>query len=390
MQTYLERYGLEVMVMGNAIYRAVPGIDRNDIFREYLLGDFEDTSGLDMDINNHPSGYAFVSEDDRNYLEVSTGVTNDIYHSSLGVGFSKSMLFNNNTVCYWFKFGGIFTSFTNIRLIYIQENYSSYQNRIYPYMITGGKIVLTLSINGDWYYMNFTGNYNDAGWHFFSYRSDNTAGLITATIDDESKTQAFTPVLVTEADYYEITFDRNTYFSAGYDSYTHYNRVLSAAEINILRNGGVTWKRIRNLRHYTGSAWVRDRAMRYVGAAPAYQQWTGYPDSPVLTSDYPYQVIGIRDGSSTRLIVSDKPWWADAGDGTQRDFWYDADTVRDDYGHNTKRYDLSGGAWSLGYTGANVYYFAYIQSNCDVYAQPAHTSVLYFANAPLPWKRVNL
>jgi hypothetical protein len=45
--------------------------------------------------------------------------------------------------------------------------------------------------------------------------------------------------------------------------------------------------------------------------APLYQEWSGYPDSPVLTSEHPYQVI-LKVGTGDYdpiLIVSPFVWW---------------------------------------------------------------------------------
>lgn len=103
-----------------------------------------------------------------------------------------------------------------------------------------------------------------------------------------------------------------------------------------------------------------------------YQQWNGYPQSPILTSSYPYQIIGIRDGTITRLWVSDKPIWSDGSSipTEQKNFWTDST--------NTKRYDLQNGLWVLTYTGSNVYWGTYLQSNCDVYADSAYTTILFY------------
>ena len=38
---------------------------------------------------------------------------------------------------------------------------------------------------------------------------------------------------------------------------------------------------------------------------PDYQPWESYPDSPVLTADFPYQVVYTLENSTTRLLVSE-------------------------------------------------------------------------------------
>ncbi|WP_143806846.1 hypothetical protein [Papillibacter cinnamivorans] len=47
------------------------------------------------------------------------------------------------------------------------------------------------------------------------------------------------------------------------------------------------------------------------GGAPAspYQQWENYPDSPVLTEDYPYQLIEIISGTAYLVMASSNPWY---------------------------------------------------------------------------------
>jgi len=50
--------------------------------------------------------------------------------------------------------------------------------------------------------------------------------------------------------------------------------------------------RVRNARHFN-SSFLRDKSMKHLVAATVtdYQQWAAYPDSPELTSSYPYQAI---------------------------------------------------------------------------------------------------
>lgn len=76
------------------------------------------------------------------------------------------------------------------------------------------------------------------------------------------------------------------------------------------------------------------------GGAPAaapYQQWSGYPQSPVLTSAYPYQVIYQYD-SDVKLLVATKPMYYNGGNLVC------AETV------NAIAYKIVTGAWQLVYT----------------------------------------
>lgn len=47
------------------------------------------------------------------------------------------------------------------------------------------------------------------------------------------------------------------------------------------------------------------KAQAQAKAVSPYQEWSAYPDSPVLTSEYPYQAIGkTYDNTTIRLLCS--------------------------------------------------------------------------------------
>lgn len=97
---------------------------------------------------------------------------------------------------------------------------------------------------------------------------------------------------------------------------------------------------------------------------PDYQKWSGYPDSPVKTADYPYQLIWV-DGGDARLFVSkNKMDW----DG-DLDIWGE-----------TNAYWISGSIWgtptvyvsgnSIGMAGTKIN-----QCNNDVYTNSGFSTV---------------
>jgi hypothetical protein len=104
------------------------------------------------------------------------------------------------------------------------------------------------------------------------------------------------------------------------------------------------------------------------GAAPPnpYQEWSGYPDSPVLTSEYPYQFIG--DYGAPYLITSTSKIYKD---GT---------ILRMTAANN---YIFIEGEWSLtgtNYDHANVP--TMLQANADVYADATLTTVWFTKTTP--------
>lgn len=100
-----------------------------------------------------------------------------------------------------------------------------------------------------------------------------------------------------------------------------------------------------------------------------YQQWDGYPQSPVNSTAYPYQVI-IRTppsfGADAVLIVSSHKIWRDSGNQ-----FYSVSPIADYY--------LYGGSWVPIGTGPSPFYYgptAYAtQSNNDVYSNASFTIV---------------
>lgn len=151
-------------------------------------------------------------------------------------------------------------------------------------------------------------------------------------------------------------------------------------------------KRVRNARH-KDDLFVRARKMSYsdnVLAPSDYQQWVAYPQSPVLTEEYPYQSIVYY--TFAMLVVSTKPY-----------YFHDANnTLLASEALHRRIYGYENGAWvlwndnnisaNLEVSGANSFY----QSNCDVYLESAMEEI-YFHKTTTDsqeehesWKRVNL
>jgi len=102
------------------------------------------------------------------------------------------------------------------------------------------------------------------------------------------------------------------------------------------------------------------------GSAPAspYQQWANYPESPVLTENYPYQFIATY-GATPYLIASTHVVW---GGGS-----YD---YRNTSGSAMKRYYYSGESW-VASTSVTMLSSSYVpvEANEDIYANSALTTV---------------
>lgn len=101
---------------------------------------------------------------------------------------------------------------------------------------------------------------------------------------------------------------------------------------------------------------------------PDYQTWENYPDSPVLTEDYPYQVVFDYAGSK-KLWVTTEPFSL-----------YSANELRIKTFGATPNiyYTLNAGVWLL--IGAyNVQTFTTLEeTNNDIYTD-ATLSAVYFA-----------
>lgn len=115
--------------------------------------------------------------------------------------------------------------------------------------------------------------------------------------------------------------------------------------------------------------------------APDYQPWDGYPDSPVLTADYPYQVIFDVNYNypeySNFLFVSKDKLSHSLVDSNSR---HELRTSNDQIGG--KRYDLIDGVWVFNSnTIAITYRVDYgilHETNSDIYTDATLTTV-YFA-----------
>jgi len=99
--------------------------------------------------------------------------------------------------------------------------------------------------------------------------------------------------------------------------------------------------------------------------APTYQPWTTYPDSPVLTATYPYQVI-FSAGAYIRLIVNTAAWY----------YYFSGDTQLKS-ASTGKLYQLNGAVWEYISDATNYSYTTLLQANADVYNDATLTSVLF-------------
>lgn len=122
----------------------------------------------------------------------------------------------------------------------------------------------------------------------------------------------------------------------------------------------ISMNRIRNIRHLD-STFVRDRCVKYAGIS-GYQKWSGYPDSPVNSAEFPFQCV-TRYSGSVGLYVSETQIW-------HRD---QLDCMLGDLNYTGVSYLLVNGAWvfdkdsgahfmSDDHSDNNVY-----ESNCDIY-----------------------
>lgn len=101
---------------------------------------------------------------------------------------------------------------------------------------------------------------------------------------------------------------------------------------------------------------------------PDYQPWENYPDSPVLTEDYPYQAV-IGSGSWRALIYSKAQFRIESGilqDGMSEN------------GSNVYFRPLSGQAWGDEAAGGVPTSYPIYEANNDIYTDATLTSV-YFA-----------
>jgi len=127
------------------------------------------------------------------------------------------------------------------------------------------------SQGGGGQYIDIIHNFCDNAWHLIVCKYDGAKLYIDIDNGTYTANVASTwTIAINEFSMYTlgyVYFISASYYTGLIDQYRVFNRVLSAAEITSLytetADGLLVPKRIRNLRHYTGSAWVRDRAMRY-------------------------------------------------------------------------------------------------------------------------------
>lgn len=110
-------------------------------------------------------------------------------------------------------------------------------------------------------------------------------------------------------------------------------------------------------------------AFNVVPSTPDHQPWANYPDTPVLTVDYPCQAIIIYLGNA-QLIVSSKP------------FFRSGETINVN-ASSVKVYNFSGGIYtqaysSSNYSGALVVFSSISEANNNIFTDATLTTV-YFA-----------
>jgi uncharacterized repeat protein (TIGR02059 family) len=104
-----------------------------------------------------------------------------------------------------------------------------------------------------------------------------------------------------------------------------------------------------------------------------YQEWSGYPNSPVLTASYPYQVIDRYSANPIHLAMSTTPFYnASAGKlNTSSDF--------------IKVYYLNAGSWVFQSNTNNYYgeeYTAIYEANNDIYTNSGLGTVYFTQTTP--------
>jgi hypothetical protein len=109
------------------------------------------------------------------------------------------------------------------------------------------------------------------------------------------------------------------------------------------------------------------------GAPPAnpYQQWAGYPDSPLLTDDYPYQAI-IRYTATYYIVLTTAKLYHDTDD-----------KVRAVGGVAIKQYTYSGGVWVYSHDRTDISsVYSFSQANNDVYWEVGCTTTWFAQTTP--------
>lgn len=178
--------------------------------------------------------------------------------------------------------------------------------------------------------------------------------------------------------YYDVLNEANS------DIYTdtNYNVVYFSKTTSPSQDPGTTTSliRIRNLHHKDGASLIRNKAAfwKQVTNNVGYQKWTGYPESPELTSVYSYQVITPITGASVVFLTLAKG-----------KLYVDGSYAINYVGfHTWTRYRLTGGAWITEASDYTNPIYAYnpreiSQSNYDIYTDVTLSSV-YFAKTTTP------
>lgn len=102
---------------------------------------------------------------------------------------------------------------------------------------------------------------------------------------------------------------------------------------------------------------------------PDYQPWTSYPDSPVLTEDYPYQFIREKSSGTVILLVSDTPF-----EHYYSAIYNESDNIAPAYVLNGDTWDSAGSVNPGNAVIIGTYYVT--QSNFDIYDRDGS---IYFA-----------
>lgn len=103
-----------------------------------------------------------------------------------------------------------------------------------------------------------------------------------------------------------------------------------------------------------------------------YQEWDSYPDSPLLTTDYPYQFL-FDHGGVKKLVLA-----------KYKCFRYNSTSniYIQPYDLTSVLYTLSGDTWTLVGNYNTYAYTTLLQANNDIYTNNTYTTV-YFAKTTL-------
>lgn len=114
-------------------------------------------------------------------------------------------------------------------------------------------------------------------------------------------------------------------------------------------------------------------------STPDYQQWAAYPESPVLTADYPYQFVGYEQNLYYKLYASATSFYYTRTASSS--VYFDNNT-----GVIIKRWLYSASIWSaqsnLTGEGAVQNGGGFIEANNDIYTDSSRTTVYFAKTTP--------